>query len=140
MAGFVFYEDYYKVSKQLLTDDADKLKFYEAIFRRGLYNEPFERTGNMAIDTAFIFAESLISANEKKRIDGAKGGRPKKETKTTGKPLVSVKENVNGNAKANANNNSNSNNKCASPVSAASPDRVGNTASEEEIDWGDDDV
>ena len=106
MAGFLFYEDYYKVGKNLPTD-ADKVLFYEAIFERGLTGKPLEKTGNPVTDTAFIFVESLIKANEKRREDGKKGGRPKGSKNK--KPVVSLNGNVNGNANANANNNTNVN-------------------------------
>lgn len=105
MAGFVFYEDYYKIGKMLPTD-SEKVLFYEAIFERGLSGKPLENTGDPVRDTAYVFIESLIKANEKRRADGKKGGRPKGSKNK--KPVVSLKDNVNDNW--NANDNANINN------------------------------
>lgn len=106
MAGFLFYEDYYKVGKMLPTD-AEKVMFYEAIFDRGLSGKPLEKTGDPVRDTAYVFIESLIRANEKRRADGKKGGRPKGSKNK--KPVVSlnVNDNVNVNDNDNVNNNVN---------------------------------
>lgn len=104
MAGFLFYEDYYKIGKNLPTDRA-KVMFYEAIFERGLSGKPLEMTGNPVEDTAFVFIESLIKANEKRRENGKKGGRPKGSKNK--KPVVSLNDNVNDNVNANANDNVN---------------------------------
>lgn len=106
MAGFVFYEDYYRVGKELPTPE-DKVQFYEAIFERGLYQKPLPKSKRVAVRTAFIFIESLIAANEKRKKNGKKGGRPPKKTensensKTTEKPVVSLNDNDNANAKGN---------------------------------------
>lgn len=104
MAGFLFYEDYYKIGKNLPTD-ADKVLFYEAIFERGLSGKPLEQTGNPVTDTAFIFIESLIKANEQRRANGKKGGRPKGSKNK--KPVVSLNDNDNVNVNANVNGNDN---------------------------------
>ena len=106
MAGFLFYEDYYRVGKELPTPE-DKVQYYEAIFERGLYQKPLPKSRKAAVRTAFIFIESLIAANEKRKKNGKKGGRPPKKTensenpKTSGKPVVSLNDNDNVNANAN---------------------------------------
>ena len=138
MAGFLFYEDYYKVGK-LIASDSERVKFYEAIFDRGLYGVQFPKTGNPSIDTAFIFAESLLKANEVKRENGKKGGRPKKQ-KTSGLSVVSTNDNGNANANANgnANVNSNENTNAVMPLEIASPDGGNSTANggeDDDIDW-----
>lgn len=104
MAGFLFYEDYYKIGKMLPTD-SEKVLFYEAIFERGLSGKPLENTGDPVKDTAYVFIESLIKANEKRRADGKKGGRPKASKNK--KPVVSLNDNDNVNSNANENTNDN---------------------------------
>lgn len=130
MPGFLFYEDYYKVGKSL-EDDSEKIRYYEAIFERGLYGMQLPKTGNQAIDTAFIFVESLLAANEKKRNDGKKGGRPRKQ-KTSGLSMVSTNDNGNDNANDNVNANINDNNH-AMPLETASLSGGGSTA--DDIEW-----
>lgn len=135
-AGFVFYEDYYRIAKERLHSDSDKLKYYEAIFNRGLYGTPLPETGNDTIDTAFMFIETLLTTNEKRRENGKKGGRPKK-TKTSGLSMVSANDNGNCNANANANTNINCNDNIitAMPSETATPDWGGSSA--DEIEWED---
>ena len=129
MAGFLFYEDYYKIGKNLPTAE-DKVMFYEAIFERGLSGKPLEKTGNPVTDTAFIFIESLIMANEKRRENGKKGGRPKGSKNK--KPVVSLNDNVNDNVNANANDNVN--NLSSSDMVPLEGDQSSDAVSEVEFD------
>jgi hypothetical protein len=129
VAGFLFYEDYYKIGKNLPTDK-DKVMFYEAIFERGLSGKPLEKTGNPVTDTAFIFIESLIMANEKRRENGKKGGRPKGSKNK--KPVVSLNDNVNDNVNANANDNVN--NLSSSDMVPLEGDQSSDAVSEVEFD------
>ena len=90
--SFVFYKSFLDAIS-VLPDDKDRLAAYEAIIRYGI--DGAEETPDSPIANAiFIMAKPQIEANEKRRLDGTRGGRPRKETEAeeTEKPLVSYKE------------------------------------------------
>lgn len=112
--SFIFYKSYYDAISSL--DREQQLNIYDAICRYSLYGEETELS---KIEKAiFTLIKPTLEANFKRREDGKKGGRPKKnnEEKTTGfekqKPVVmkmheNKKPNVNVNVNVNANENVN---------------------------------
>lgn len=114
--SFIFYKSYYDAIS--LLNREQQLNVYNAICRYSLYGEETELS---EIEKAiFVLIKPTLEANFKRREDGKKGGRPKKnnEEKTSGfqkqKPVVSEmneneKPNVNVNVNANVNVNDNVN-------------------------------
>lgn len=115
--SFVFYRSFYKAIKKL--DNNTLAEAVRAICAYALDGE--EPTLDGVAEIIFDMARPQIDANTKRRTDGQKGGRPKKE-----KPVVSenknhrfsekkpnvnvnVNENVNVNANENVNVNENGN-------------------------------
>lgn len=111
--SFIFYKSYYDAISSL--DREQQLNIYDAICRYSLYGEETELS---KIEKAiFTLIKPTLEANFKRREDGKKGGRPKKnneeknhrfsESKTTGyeseKPNVNVNVNVNDNVNENVN-------------------------------------
>lgn len=127
--SFVFYRSFYEGLAYLPAED--QLATYKAIMDYAFYGTIPEAGG--VVMAMFMLAKAQIDANEKRRSDGNKGGRPSKkpvvtETETSGyevseieKPLViesetsgyekteNPKPNVNVNTNANANVNANGN-------------------------------
>ena len=127
--SFVFYRSFYEGLAYLPAED--QLATYKAIMDYAFYGTIPEAGG--VVMAMFMLAKAQIDANEKRRSDGNKGGRPSKkpvvtETETSGfedseieKPLViesetsgyeeseNPKPNVNVNANANVNANGNAN-------------------------------
>ena len=83
--SFIFYRSFWEALDGL--SDNDKLAILEAIIKKGLNDEDMELKGIQK--NLFALIKPQLEANNKKYIDGLKGGRPKK---TTGfkeeKPLV----------------------------------------------------
>ena len=127
--SFVFYRSFYEGLAYLPAEE--QLATYKAIMDYAFYGTIPEAGG--VVMAMFMLAKAQIDANEKRRSDGNKGGRPFKkpvvtETETSGyevseteKPLViesetsgyeeteNPKPNVNVNANANVNENVNGN-------------------------------
>lgn len=127
--SFVFYRSFYEGLAYLPAED--QLATYKAIMDYAFYGTIPEAGG--VVMAMFMLAKAQIDANEKRRSDGNKGGRPSKkpvvtETETSGfedseieKPVViesetsgyekteNPKPNVNVNVNANANVNANGN-------------------------------
>ena len=114
--SFVFYRSFSEGIRKI-RKASDRLKAYEAIIDFGLEGkEPTDLSEGAEV--AFILAKAQLEANNKRYLDGTKGGRPKKpvviEEKTTGlekenqriqksKPNVNVNVNVNDNGNVNDN-------------------------------------
>ena len=109
--SFIFYRSFWEALDGL--SDNDKLAILEAIIEKGLNDEDKELKGIQK--NLFALIKPQLEANNKKYIDGLKGGRPKK---TTGfekeKPLVinqkttgfeTKKPNDNDNVNVNVNDN-----------------------------------
>lgn len=74
--GFIFYASFYEAIEQLT--DEDRLAAYDMISRYALTGEiPEGATG--AGYAIFLMAKPQIDANEQRRVNGSKGGRPKTE-------------------------------------------------------------
>lgn len=120
MESFIFYESFYEAIKLLPKEE--KADAYEAIAEYSLTGaEPTNLQGMAKV--IFTMARPQIDANNKRRLNGAMGGRPKKETdgfesekpmvfenEETEKPLVMKNEsdkkpNVNDNVNVNVNDN-----------------------------------
>lgn len=113
--SFVFYKSFYEAASGL--DPEDRLAFYGAIAEYAIYgNEP--DIESPVARAMFLMAKPQIDANEKRRENGKRGGRPSKEKPVVSenaeneKPMVSEndeseKPNVNANANANVNGNAN---------------------------------
>lgn len=113
--SFIFYRSFWEALDGLT--DNDKLAILEAIIKKGLNDEDMELKGIQK--NLFALIKPQLEANNKKYIDGLKGGRPKKTTgfekekplvikqKTTGfevkKPNDNVNDNVNDNETVNYN-------------------------------------
>lgn len=113
--SFVFYKSFYDAAAVLQPED--RLAFYDALAEYAICGEDPEPATPVA-EAMFLMAKPQIDANEKRREDGKKGGRPSKEKPVVSenaekeKPMVSKndeseKPNVNVNANANANANAN---------------------------------
>ena len=88
--SMIFYKSF--VDSILVIDDiTTKEKVFEAIAIYGIYGEEIELDG--VAKALFVAFKAQIDANNKRYIDGCKGGRPKKTTGfETEKPLVSENE------------------------------------------------
>lgn len=113
--SFVFYKSFYDAAAVLQPED--RLAFYDALAEYAICGEDPEPATPVA-KAMFLMAKPQIDANEKRREDGKKGGRPPKEKPVVSenaeneKPVVSKndeseKPNVNANANANVNENAN---------------------------------
>lgn len=116
--SFVFYRSFYYAVKDLPPLERDACMCAIMDYALDGIEGELEGTAKMAL----IFAKPQIDANFKRRKDGQKGGRPKKEEpeKTSGsaqenhwfskeKPNENVNENGNGNVNGNGNENENEN-------------------------------
>lgn len=112
--SFVFYRSFFEAIAKFRSAEA-KAEAYEAIAAYGLYGEEPEGLSFEA-DLIFGMAKPQLDANNKRSVDGSKGGRPKKpmvsDKKTSGFKeenhwLSKEKPNVNVNANVNANANEN---------------------------------
>lgn len=114
--NFVFYRSYWEQAKEM--NSKDRLKFFEAICELALDGNEMELKGSPKI--AFIGVKPQITANNKKYVNGIKGGvhgnkggRPKKTNvgDTSKNPCGVNKEtpNVNDNVNENDNDNVNDN-------------------------------
>lgn len=79
--SFVFYGSFLDTAIDM--DDQDRLAFYDAIIKYALLGE----IPNLSKDLMRLFklAYPLIDANNERKVNGKKGGRPKKEEE---KPVV----------------------------------------------------
>lgn len=120
--SFVFYKSFYDAAAVLQPED--RLAFYDALAEYAICGEDPEPATPVA-KAMFLMAKPQVDANERRREDGKKGGRPSKEKPMVSenaeieKPMVSEnaenekpmvyendeseKPNVNVNANANAN-------------------------------------
>ena len=116
--SFLFYISFYNATQKM--KDKERLLFYDALFTYAFEGVELDLSGRPNVEIAFIMAKPQLDANNKKYKNGAKGGRPKKET--TGyekeKPVVIGKENQwfsekkpneNDNENDNVNDNDNEN-------------------------------
>lgn len=113
MESFIFYESYYEAIKLLPKEE--KADAYEAIAEYSLTGIEPDNLQGMA-KVIFTMAKPQIDANNKRRLNGALGGRPKKETEglEEKKPLVFENESdkkPNDNVNVNVNDNVNKKNK-----------------------------
>lgn len=77
MESFIFYESYYEAIKLLPKEE--KADAYEAIAEYSLTGIEPANLQSMA-KVIFTMAKPQIDANNKRRLNGSSGGRPKKET------------------------------------------------------------
>ena len=107
--SFIFYRSYSEAIKKL--PEKEQLKALWAIINHSI-DEKEQHVEGLA-NIVYIMAKPQIEANNKRKNDGLKGGRPLKETsgylykETTG--FENEKPNVNKNVNDNANNNINAN-------------------------------
>ena len=78
--GFIFYGSFYEAIEQL--DDTDRLAAFDMISRYALTGEKPEGASGAGY-AIFLMAKPQIDANEQKRENGKKGGRPKTEEEPT---------------------------------------------------------
>ena len=109
--SFIFYRSFWEALDGL--SDNDKLAILEAIIKKGLNDEDMELKGIQK--NLFALIKPQLEANNKKYIDGFKGGRPKKTSgfekekplvinqKTTGFETKKPNDNVNVNVNVNDN-------------------------------------
>ena len=107
--SFIFYRSFFDAVLEL--SDAKRLQTYDAICKFALDNE--EVLLKSGAKVAMILIKPQLVANKKRRIDGAKGGRPVAEKITTGygegvtTGYGDDKPNGNGNPNVNGNDNPN---------------------------------
>lgn len=115
--GFIFYRSFYN-SIHKVKDKVKRCDLYEAIFELGLNNIDINLDDEVG-DIILELIKPQIQANNKRYIDGKKGGRPKKnDSFENQKPVVCESENhrlenqkpkVNDKVKANDKENVNEN-------------------------------
>ena len=83
--GFIFYQSFYEALQDLSPED--RLAAYDAICEYGITGQIGELSGT--VRAIFLLVKPQIDANEKRRENGKKGGRPKannNQTETKQKP------------------------------------------------------
>ena len=108
--SFIFYKSFYESIKEL--DPKDQVQIYNAIFEFEFLNKTPELKG--VCKSIFTLIIPQLEANNKRYINGTKGGRPKNQTITKTKPknnqkITKVKPNDNVNVNVNDNVNDNVN-------------------------------
>ena len=89
--GFTYYKSFYEGIQDL--DDATYRRMNDALMRYALYGEEPELTG--LEKTVFISWKANIDASNRRKANGAKGGRPTKETIVSDeKTMVSDNESI----------------------------------------------
>lgn len=112
--GFIFYRSFYN-SIRKVKDKVKRCDLYEAIFELGLNNIDIDLNDEVG-DIILELIKPQIQANNKRYIDGKKGGRPKKnDSFENQKPVVYESENhrlenQKPNDNVNVNDNVNENN------------------------------
>lgn len=85
--GFVFYKSFMDAIELIPTTEA-KLEAYQAICNYGLHGEEMDLLPGSPATYILMMAKAQINANNKRFLDGSKGGRPKKpvvmNTETSG--------------------------------------------------------
>jgi len=112
--SFIFYRSFYESIRGL--DDKKRLKMYDAIANFALNNEENDKLDNVC-KSFFILMKPQIVANNKRYVNGLKGGRPSK--KITDGFLITEpneNENENGNEKENENLSFNENGENITPT------------------------
>ena len=71
--SFIFYRSFFEAIRVL--KDADRLKVYDAIVEKALNDKEIELTG--LSNSMFILIKPQLEANNRKYVNGKKGGRPK---------------------------------------------------------------
>lgn len=87
--GFIFYSSFYEALAQL--DDADRLAAFDMISKYALIGELPEGASGAGY-AIFLMAKPQIDANESRRINGTKGGRPKTEEKPNDNQTITEAE------------------------------------------------
>lgn len=100
--SMVFYRSFYEAIKRL--PELSRAKLYDAVFAYGLDGEEMELDG--IEDAMFQLIKPQIDANNRRKENGKKGGRPKTEAKPNCN-LDETKQEPNVNVNANANVNVN---------------------------------
>ena len=90
--SFIFYKSFYDSIKEL--DPQDQVQIYDAIFQYEFNGTISELTG--VCKSIFTLIIPQLEANDKKYINGCKGGRPKNNLNET-KTKANDNENVNDN-------------------------------------------
>ena len=103
--SFIFYRSFYEAAQDL--EDADRLKFYDAVLEYAL-NGSETLTERSSARAVFKSVRPQIDVNNQRYENGKKGGRPKNQTITKPKPKrnqtkTKPKPNVNVNVNDNAN-------------------------------------
>lgn len=75
--SFVFYKSYFETAQYESAED--RLKFYEAVMKYALYGEvPSLESIGINAWKLFNMAREPLKSNNRKRVAGYKGGRPRK--------------------------------------------------------------
>lgn len=91
--SFVFYKSFYTAPSKLPPEE--RLGLYEAIIEFGLYGTEPQKL-NITQEMAFELIRPQLEANNKRFVNGSKGGRPKKEENQRlekNKPMVNENNN-----------------------------------------------
>ena len=105
--SFIFYKSFYESIKEL--DPLDQVKIYDAIFKHQFEGEDVELTG--ICKSIFTLIIPQLEANNKRYLNGLKGGAPKGNQNATKKQpknnqeLTKKQPNVNDNENVNVNDN-----------------------------------
>lgn len=79
--GFVFYKSFMDAIELIPTTEA-KLEAYQAVCSYGLHGEELDLLPGSPATYILMMAKAQINANNKRFLDGSKGGRPKKPVVT----------------------------------------------------------
>lgn len=102
--SMIFYSSWYETANKHGAKFRDKI--INQLLRYGLYGELPDNSSDPVMEMMFEMAKPNIDANIQKKINGAKGGRPKKTGKNSDEKTILKPQGL-SNADANANANAN---------------------------------
>lgn len=112
----VMYGSWLETARELLDNEDDVCRLMVQLMEYGLTGKVPEND-NVIMKTIFKMAKPNIDSNIEKKINGKKGGRPRKNEKTIG--LSNADANAYANANADADANANENVSGSTPHSAS---------------------
>lgn len=100
----VMYGSWLETARELLDNEDDVCRLMVQLMEYGLTGKVPEND-NVIMKTIFKMAKPNIDSNIEKKINGKKGGRPRKNEKTIGLSNADANADANANADADANAN-----------------------------------
>ena len=100
----VMYGSWLETARELLDNEDDVCRLMVQLMEYGLTGKVPEND-NVIMKTIFKMAKPNIDSNIEKKVNGKKGGRPRKNEKTIGLSNADANADANANADADANEN-----------------------------------